>query len=69
MPKLTDYEFAARIGTRDGWIDALDYVLTVLNEEIDYQEESVSGSGRAASALYRLQTIFSHRREEWMLHG
>lgn len=57
------------IGYEQGWTDALDYVLTVLNEEIDYQEESVSGSGRAASALYRLQTIFSHRRKEWMLYG
>lgn len=63
------YDTGLDEGIRYGWIDALDYVLTVLNEEIDYQEESVSGSTHTASALYRMQTIFSHRRKEWMLHG
>lgn len=69
MHTKTAYETGLDEGIRYAWIEALDYVLAVLNEEIDYQEESVSGTTHTASAMYRLHTIFSSRRKEWMLSG
>lgn len=62
---LLAYEKGLDEGVRYGWIESLDYVLTVLNEEVDYQEESAYGTVHTISALYRIIRIMDHRRKEW----
>lgn len=61
------YDTGLDEGVRHGWIEALEYVLTILNDEMNHQGEK--GEVEAEKALYRLATIFSHRRKEWMLDG
>lgn len=68
MQTKTTYETGLEQGIRYAWIESLDWVLGVLNDEIEYQEESISGTTQAASALYRIRNIASHRRKEWMLY-
>lgn len=76
MPKLTDREVYA---IREGWIDALDWMMEVLDDEINYQEQRYgmeSGCNPESPApvpvvifsiLERILTIVTHRRKEWML--
>lgn len=68
MQTKTTYETGLQQGIRYAWIESLGWVLEILNEEVDYQEESESGTMHTASALYRILNIVSHRRKEWMLY-
>jgi len=63
------YDTGLDEGIRYGWIEALDYVLTVLNEEIAYCKDNHEFYSSPTYGLDRMHTIFSSRRKEWMLHG
>lgn len=69
MSEFTAMKDGYNVGTRDGWIDALDYVIETLNDEIDYQEQRGDKSDESIPILYRLNMIFSSRSKEWMLSG
>ena len=55
-------------GSRDGWVAALDWVIEILNEEIQFQENRPMGHGyESVKMLERLQMIYNNRRKAWML--
>lgn len=57
-------------GQRDGWIESLDWVLEVLNDEIQFHEnDGIMLDSAAVKSLDRIHRIVSHRRKEWMLSG
>lgn len=66
---LTDYYKGLEVGTTEGWISALDWVTDALENEIAYCEENPEFYSSPIYALDRMNTLFSHRRKEWMLSG
>lgn len=63
------YDTGLDEGIRYGWIESLDWILGVIDEEIDYQEESVSGTTQTASVLYRIHAVANGRRRELIQNG
>jgi len=58
------YDTGLDEGVRHGWIEALGYVLTVLDDEIQFHKENWEGAPTSPTTyLDRLHLIFSHRRK------
>lgn len=58
------------LGQRDGWIASLDWVIGVLDEEIQFQIDhgKAYSQGESIKSLERLQMIYNNRRKAWMLY-
>ena len=68
MQTKTTYETGLEQCIRYAWIESLEWVLGVLNDEIVYCKDNHEFYSSPTYGLERMHTIFSSRRKEWMLY-
>ena len=68
MPNTLPYETGLEQGIRYAWIESLEWVLEVLDDEIVYCEQNHEFYSSPTYGLERMHAIFSSRRKEWMLY-